>query len=149
MRKTHIKYHFEITRKALHQDPIFFLITEPHYLHLKLTEEQVMKGQENWVVSMILQAHIALYIWLRNLQLLLLGRSSNNTFFFPADYFAYPSCCRKVEENLDFYNDYVSSGFIEKVWGVLCSTGDRSFWAAPALKDSCLWASRLPAGQPC
>lgn len=55
MRETHIKGHFEISRKALHQDSVFFLITEPHYLHLKLNKEQVIKElQENQVAAMIL-----------------------------------------------------------------------------------------------
>lgn len=53
MRETHIKGHFEISRKALHQDSVFFLITEPHYLHLKLNKEHVIKElQENQVAAM-------------------------------------------------------------------------------------------------
>lgn len=56
-----------------------------------------------------------------------IGQMFQQHLFFPADYFTYSSCCRKVEENLDFYSGCASSGFIEKVWDALCSTSGRRF----------------------
>lgn len=72
-----LKVIFKSVEKHFTKIPFF-----PHYLHLKLTKEQVTNElHESQVAAMILWAHVAAYVWLRNLQPILTGRSSSSSFF--------------------------------------------------------------------